>query len=145
MTPFDLALANFVAKLQAAQDAYSAKHFPLSRKNVYSVDPNGKKYIRIVVTSYSNRSVYCFVERSTGHILKSAGWKAPAKGARGSIYNADPLLGCGPHGVAYLNCTINGFAGPLPSADSWMGDGQRGYVRASEPHTVSEPANDNEE
>lgn len=34
-----------------------------------------------------SRSVYCFVDLSNGDILKSAGWKAPAKGKRGSIWN----------------------------------------------------------
>lgn len=49
----------------------------------------GRKFIRIVNVSGNGggRSVYCFIERNTGDILKSAGWKAPAKGARGSIWN----------------------------------------------------------
>ena len=47
----------------------------------------GKKYARIVVTAYSSASSYCFVDLSNGDILKSAGWNAPAKGKRGSIFN----------------------------------------------------------
>lgn len=49
----------------------------------------GKKYIRIVVGS----SAYMFIERATGDIYKSASWKAPAKGARGSIWNPDCDIG----------------------------------------------------
>lgn len=143
MDQFTQALNAFVAKLQAAQDEYRAKRMPNLPKETYSADPNGRKYVRIVCQSGSSRSVYCFVERSTGHILKSASWKAPAEGERGSIYNADPLMGCGPHGVAYMNVSINGFDGKaLPQANAWMADGKRGYVRASEPHTVSEPETD---
>lgn len=118
MDQFAQALETFVAKLQAAQDAYSAKHYPNSRKNVYAIDPKGLKYVRITVQMGSQLMVYCFVERSTGHILKAASFKAPAKGARGSIYNANPLEGCGPHGVAYLNHPIQGFDGHTVYADA---------------------------
>ena len=30
-------------------------------------------------------SVYCFIDKLTGDIFKPAGWRAPAKGARGSV------------------------------------------------------------
>ena len=52
----------------------------------------GKKNARIVVDS-GQRSVYCFVELLTGDILKAAGWKAPAAGKRGSIWNEDCDVG----------------------------------------------------
>jgi|APSaa5957512493_1039668.scaffolds.fasta_scaffold13789_1 hypothetical protein len=58
----------------------------------------GRKYAKIV----NGSSVYCFVDRTNGNILKSASWKAPAKGARGNIYADDPLKGLGPYGAAYL-------------------------------------------
>jgi hypothetical protein len=49
-------------------------------------------------------SAYCFVEKATGNILKSASWKAPAKGVRGNI--SDPNYGWGKavglYGAAYL-------------------------------------------
>lgn len=54
----------------------------------------GSKFIRIVKNEDGQgRSVYCFIDRSNGDILKSAGWKAPAKGARGSIYNPNCDVG----------------------------------------------------
>jgi len=63
----------------------------------------GPKYARIVRTDWGDqRSVYGFVEIVTGNLLKAAGWKAPAKHARGNIHNSDPLVGCGLYGMAYL-------------------------------------------
>jgi hypothetical protein len=69
----------------------------------------GPKFVRVVrqekrldTGEINHRSVYCFVQKDNGDILKAAGWKAPAKTARGSIYNAEQLKGCGPYGVAYL-------------------------------------------
>jgi hypothetical protein len=43
----------------------------------------GRKYDRIVHESFvCSASVHAFVERSTGHVLKAATWKAPARGVR---------------------------------------------------------------
>jgi hypothetical protein len=69
----------------------------------------GKKFVRVVradkhlpTGNITGRAVYCFVNKENGDILKPAGWKAPAKHARGSIHNANILEGCGVYGVAYL-------------------------------------------
>ncbi len=66
----------------------------------------GRKFARVYkvykVGKGVGRSAYCFVDRSNGTILKTAGWKGPAKGARGNIYAADPLAGVGMYGAAYL-------------------------------------------
>lgn len=58
-------------------------------KAVFSVDPRGRKYTRIVEeTEYakdgsrSGRHVHCFIDNETGAVLKAAGWNAPAKGVR---------------------------------------------------------------
>lgn len=67
-----------------------------------SIDPNGKKYIRIVVSGNGmGRSVHCFVDRATGNVLKAEGWKRPAKHARGSIYILGQE-GVGRFGAHYL-------------------------------------------
>lgn len=67
-----------------------------------SVDPRGKRYLRIVRGDGVQRSVYCFVERDTGDIYKAAGWKAPAKGVRGSIFSEDRGQSiCTPYGCGY--------------------------------------------
>jgi hypothetical protein len=46
---------------------------------------SGRKYHKIVMVDDSvrkNRSVHAFVDKKTGEVYKSAGWKAPAKGVR---------------------------------------------------------------
>jgi len=47
----------------------------------------GKKYARIVTEDHGSRSVKCFVDLSSGDILKAASWQAPAKHARGNIFD----------------------------------------------------------
>lgn len=48
----------------------------------------GSKNVRVVQHT-GTESVYCFVNIETGDILKAAGYKAPAKGARGNIFNPE--------------------------------------------------------
>ena len=44
---------------------------------------SGKKYHKVVfIDGGGGRSVHCFVDKQTGSVLKSASWKAPAKGER---------------------------------------------------------------
>ena len=44
---------------------------------------SGKKYHKVVyVDGGGNRSVHCFIDKQTGEVYKSAGWKSPAKGVR---------------------------------------------------------------
>jgi hypothetical protein len=46
---------------------------------------SGRKYHKIIMVDSSvrkNRSVHSFVDKKTGEVYKSAGWKAPAKGVR---------------------------------------------------------------
>lgn len=51
----------------------------------------GRTYDRIFVVSHEYRrdltqkSVHAFVERSTGALIKAAGWKAPQKNADGTL------------------------------------------------------------
>lgn len=53
----------------------------------FSAQP-GSKNIKVVENRpEGGASVYCFIDKATGDILKAAGWKAPAKGVRGSIWN----------------------------------------------------------
>jgi hypothetical protein len=43
----------------------------------------GKKYHKVImIDSGNSRSVHCFIDKQTGSVLKSASWKAPAKGER---------------------------------------------------------------
>jgi hypothetical protein len=51
----------------------------------YSLDHPGKRYVRIVMDAKGSKSVHAFVDVENGDLLKAAGWKAPAKGARGNL------------------------------------------------------------
>lgn len=99
---FETALKDFVNGCQEIIDEDQKKNFPNIARRVLSIDPR-KKYVRIVVSSSEyDRSVYCFVDKTTGDVLKSASWKAPAKGVRGNIFNPDHgLTRMGPFGAAY--------------------------------------------
>lgn len=101
MTPFEDKLTAFVAALDARNRAHYAKNLPHSMPTTFRVDIKGKKYVRVVVQG-SQDSVYCFVERSTGNILKAAGWERPAPTARGNIFNDDPLKGMNIYGANYI-------------------------------------------
>lgn len=54
----------------------------------------GKTWIKVIeITPPSTqRSVHCFIDMN-GNLYKAASWNAPAKGKRGSIYDAKPPLG----------------------------------------------------
>lgn len=73
----------------------------------------GQKYIRIIcndvkpgateVPEGASRRVHCFIDRTNGDVLKAASWKAPAKRARGNIFNPDHGMNAlTPYGAAYL-------------------------------------------
>lgn len=59
----------------------------------------GRRYIKVI----RGGSVHCFVDRTNGDVLKAASWKAPAKTARGNVFDKDNGLGSmGEYGPAYL-------------------------------------------
>lgn len=54
------------------------------------VAERGQRYIRLVSETLGSRSAWGFVDTKSGDVLKSAGWKGPAKNfARGNIFDAD--------------------------------------------------------
>lgn len=73
-------------------------------KDVVSIDPKGIRYVRIVKRREDanphvlDGSVYCFIDKETGDVLKAEGWKKPAKHPRGNIYNPD-------HGLSRMRWT----------------------------------------
>lgn len=59
----------------------------------------GSRYSKITVGT----SVWCFVDKTNGDVLKPASWKAPAKHARGNIFDEhNGLKYLTPYGPAYL-------------------------------------------
>jgi len=94
-------LNEFVAAVQKMQNDHFAEKFACLTPPTMTV-MNGIKNVRIVSVGEHQRTVYAFIEKETGNILKPASWNAPAKHARGNIYNENMLDGCGPYGVRYL-------------------------------------------
>lgn len=102
---FDAALTSFINGCQKLVDD---ENLTFTTK-IESM--KGRKYIRLVRADYTDagevisRSAYCFVEMSTGTVLKAAGWSAPAKGSRGNVYDAyNGLNRMSWTGAAYNNC-----------------------------------------
>lgn len=103
----------FVAWLQACQsmiDTDMSTNFPSLPRKVLRVD-DGSKLLRVVVVG---GGVYAFVAKvdnhtkalgtvTAGDILKPATWSAPAKHARGNLFDATGGMGCmGVYGPNYL-------------------------------------------
>ena len=86
---FETAFATFLTKAQTAADAdYSRSSCnPFHGPKLSAM--HGKRYIRIVSESPGSRAAWAFVDQTNGDVLKCDGWKTPAKGARGNIYDAD--------------------------------------------------------
>lgn len=98
MMDFDVRLENFRAGCEKI-----VNHAPHNSLRVEV--STGKRYVKLIrVDDRSNdRSVYAFVDTTNGNVLMPASWRAPAKHARGNIFNEDNGLGCaGPYGIAYL-------------------------------------------
>jgi len=76
------------------------------RKNVYPATLHinqGSRYIKIVRKDISSKSVWAFVDKINGDVLKPASWSAPAKHARGNIFDEhNGLKNIGYYGPAYL-------------------------------------------
>jgi len=77
----------------------------------------GRRYDKIVCNDVGDKSrvgckVWAFIDKTNGNILKPATWKAPAKHARGNIYespsrdgrkNDDSMQFIGAFGPAYMD------------------------------------------
>ena len=55
----------------------------------YNLNTRGSKYFKVEMNTRGSRSVYCFINKRNGEILKAAGWRGPAKGSRGSVLVPD--------------------------------------------------------
>jgi hypothetical protein len=97
--PFLPALSAFMAGLQEKMNAHYAANYSNLKPPVMEVQ-HGQRYVKVV---RKGESVYAFIDKENGDVLKPASWKAPAKHARGNIFKPDNGLGCcGPYSVAYL-------------------------------------------
>lgn len=88
-------ISDYVKEVAAAKAKEWAMYkFDMTKVPTFDVEM-GKRFAKIVVTSWGQKSVHCFVEISTGDLYKAATWSAPAKGVRGNIANAKKPLLCG--------------------------------------------------
>lgn len=95
---FQQALESFITKVQEMIDKdRKSSGYPF--ETVIAAVP-GRKYIKVTKKD-TQTSVWCFIDVATGDILKPATWSAPAKHARGNIYNENPLDGCNVYGPNY--------------------------------------------
>jgi hypothetical protein len=90
-------LDQFIANLnEMYRQHYAENGYTFEAPPIF-ITQTGSKNIKIVERRDGGRrdsgGVYCFIEKDTGNILKAASWKAPAKGARGSIWNDDCDVG----------------------------------------------------
>lgn len=94
---FAQALETYIDAIQAASDKEFKENYPVLWDNgqapKFKYMP-GDKFVRITRED-SQKSVFCFVEISTGDIYKPASWNARAKGVRGNIYNENLPLTSG--------------------------------------------------
>ncbi len=100
---FPQKMAAFVEAVQTMVNKHYADKLANLTPPVFSVD-EGRRYLRVVRTETfgSSRSVYCFVDKTNGDILKAATWKAPAKHARGNVFDEKPLDAVTEYGAKYI-------------------------------------------
>lgn len=92
-------LQRWLAGAQEKINAYFAEYFKSSTPGKLSIT-TGQRYFRIV---NSDSGCFAFIDRLNGDVLKAASWKAPAKHARGNIFDASNGLELvDHHGPKYL-------------------------------------------
>jgi hypothetical protein len=99
MRNFDERLDNWLAMVQGKLDAY----FKGDSQTPVLVAIRGRKYVKIIKIHWDQRTVFAFINTDNGDILKPASWSAPARHARGNLFDEnDGIKYVGPYGPAYL-------------------------------------------
>ncbi len=94
----DERIEGLLTRLRELNRKYFAEHYPRSEVPEIS-STMGKKWIKVI----RETSVYAFIHMQTGEIFFPAGWRAPAKHARGNVYAEDYGMSCcNVSSVAYL-------------------------------------------
>lgn len=100
---FDQSLATFLEGVKKIVENHSLT-LPVEVRETITADI-GSRYVRVmrVRQGETSGSAHCFVDKRNGDVLKAASWKAPAKHARGNIFDPDNGLNCvDEYGAAYL-------------------------------------------
>jgi len=100
---YEVALQRFIEALTNREKVHNKMNYPSLTPATFSVNP-GRVFDKVVSNRQGSRSVYAFIRRSDGAIVKPASWNAPEpkKRERGNIYRENPLEGTGIYGVDYL-------------------------------------------
>jgi hypothetical protein len=88
-TQFNEAFQKFIEGAQAKVDAEYKDSPNLNPRLEYD---DGKKFVRVKKVDVQT-SAFAFIDKTNGNVLKPAGWKAPAKGARGNLFDDKNGLG----------------------------------------------------
>jgi hypothetical protein len=101
---FSTALCNFITRINQDTEKHAQKFENMKWGEYFKPVEikRGQKNVKVIQLNGSSRSAYCFVEIATGDIFMAAGWNAPAKGARGNIYQLDKLAGADMSGTEWL-------------------------------------------
>jgi hypothetical protein len=98
---FDETFREFLVAVKKIYNDYMEEQFPKNdREEIEALE--GGRYIRIIKNRGGYRSAYCFVDKTNGDILKAASWAAPAKHARGNIFDKTTWKNVGPYGAVSL-------------------------------------------
>lgn len=103
----DRRIAAFVAGAQEIINGHFAANYSSLKPTNLTVERGPERHTRIVATQHlragEQRYVWAFIDQTTGDVLRPAGWKGPAEGARGNVFDEDTgLTGVTPYGPPYL-------------------------------------------
>lgn len=94
----------FLQRVQSLSDRHYAQEYTnLTAPKFYFT--KGSRYWKVVRhdTMNDGKAVHLFIDTTNGDVLKAAGWKAPAKHARGNIFEPDfGMGGVTVYGAKYL-------------------------------------------
>ena len=97
-------LDDFVGEIETLVHNHYKNNFPSLTLPEIGVD-NGSKYWRIWKADGSSKSVFGFVRKDDGAILKAATWKAPQTktktAVRGYLTDEDRINTCTAYGIVY--------------------------------------------
>lgn len=85
---FEAAVETYVDNIRNNHVTYWRKQLSdstLAERDTFTVN-KGRKYIKVVRNTPSQKFVHSFIDKETGDIFKSSTWSSPAKHARGNIF-----------------------------------------------------------